>query len=78
MSEMDFPKGDYQGNYLGFRAGTRILVKATLGCLFVHVSVSFIHETYLNPHLEDSSSNLTFSLGDSTFQARHWTIPRFR
>ena len=45
---------------LVFRVGARILVKATLGCQFIHVHALFIHEIYFNPHLEDSSSNLDF------------------
>ena len=63
MPGMDFPKGDC----LGFCAGARMLVKATLGCLFIYVHASFIHKNYFNPHLEDSSSKLDFYL---------WNIPR--
>jgi len=62
---MDFPKGDC----LGICAGARMLVKVTLGCLFILVHVSFIHENCFNPYLEDSSSNLDFY---------PWNIPRFK
>ena len=56
---------------LGFDVGARMPMKAILGCLFIHVFASLIHEIYLNPHLEDSSSNVgLLSLENSTFQER--------
>ena len=67
---IDLPQSENcQDDCLGFRFDTRVLVKVTLGCRFIHVLASFIYKIYFNHHLEDSSSNLNFY---------PWNIPRFR